>query len=162
AQQSVTSFVDAGAKRVNFVCIGGGPASDAWNAMLKTRAYAPGAFRKLSDGANAIPVHVTVLDPDPQGFAFGENAVGGLKKDRLHDLNYKMERKVFNWSKPLETMPELDNSPGSKVIITAEGSLFHYADDEDVVKTLRTLNDRTPADAVVIGSAYRGAKEIDP
>lgn len=139
---------------ITFLNIGGGPASDNLNALLWLRHHHASTFETAR--AQGTPFRIRVLDSDAGGAVMGERSLTILKgKDApLAGLNASFDRLAYDWSHPETLIPELDQTRGH-VLVTAEGSLFEYGTDEEVLANLRTLRDHTPGDTVVSGSIYR-------
>jgi hypothetical protein len=143
----------AGTERpIVLVNIGGGPASDSWNALLRLQADRPGALARRA-------VRILVLDGDASGPAFGSNAVDVLRgpDGPLAGVDVALSHALYDWTSAA-ALPDLLASwaaPGVLCGVSSEGALFEYGTDGDIVANLRAIREATPADAIVAGSVTR-------
>jgi hypothetical protein len=149
----LASSVASGPRRpVCLVNIGGGPASDSWNALIHLRA-------EQADLVADCEIVIAVMDLDPRGPAFGVRAVEALcaPGGRLSGLNIGFRHFIYEWSdssRLREMLAELQACDAA-CGISSEGGLFEYGSDEEIVSNLIALNGGTARDAVVVGSVTR-------
>jgi len=132
--------------------IGGGPASDSWNALLSLRAGHP----DLLKGRTIV---IAVLDLDDQGPTFGERALEVLcaPDAPLCGLNVDFQFRKNDWSqtnslqKLLSELRVIDMT----CAVSSEGGLFEYGSDLDIVSNLMTLHSGTAPETFVVGSVTR-------
>jgi hypothetical protein len=134
------------------VNIGGGPASDSWNALIHLRAEQP-------DFVADCEIVIAVMDIDPRGPAFGVRAVDALcaPGGRLSGLNIGFRHFIYEWSdtnRLREVLAEL-RACDAACGISSEGGLFEYGSDEEIVANLTALHGGTARDTVVVGSVTR-------
>lgn len=145
--EALATIVDK--ERVTVLNIGGGPANDNLNALLLLQENHPVAFEKL----RATGVSLKVLDADPDGVVLGRNCLAVLQRDSLRGIDVTLERVAYDWNQP----QTLDLS-GNQLLVTAEGSLFEYADDKAVEAHLRRFAEAKVE--AVIGTAFKAWDEI--
>src|SRR5262249_14705443 len=134
------------------VNLGGGPAADTLNALIVARAARP----RLLDGRD---IRILVLDVDAAGPEFGARALEALSTDRapLHSLTATFEHITFDWAnvERLGTLLAQRGASDALTIISSEGALFEYGDDEQIAANLLALRKATARDAIVCGSTTR-------
>ncbi|PYQ51109.1 MAG: hypothetical protein DMF78_14030 [Acidobacteria bacterium] len=120
---------------LHLVNIGGGPAPDSLNALILLHKRHPGSL-----ASRRTRIHV--LDRDDQGPAFGVD----------------LEHVRYDWADTavLDRALREATSAGGMIACSAEGSLFDYGSDEEIVANLRSLHGGTPPGALVVGSVTRG------
>ena len=137
---------------VCLVNIGGGPASDSWNALIHLRAEQP-------DLVADCEFVIAVMDLDETGPAFGARAVEALclPGGSLSGLNIGFRHFIYEWadtSRLRDVLAEL-RACDAACGISSEGGLFEYGSDEEIVSNLTVLHGGTARDAVVVGSVTR-------
>jgi hypothetical protein len=136
---------------LHFVNIGGGPASDSWNAVLLLRSRSPDLLENR-------PVYLHVLDRDEAGASFGARAVAALTAQGgpLAGLDVTFAHIPYDWARPRElpaVLRELDQDGEPPVVaVSSEGALFDYGSDAEITSNLEALHALTPPDAVMVGS----------
>jgi hypothetical protein len=120
---------------LHLVNIGGGPAIDSINALLRLRKRRPQLLERL------VVIHV--LDLDEAGPAFGKSALHALMEpgNPLYGKEITFLHRRYDWkqTEPLEALAQELSSDGVLVAATSEGALFEYADDYTVLANLRAL-----------------------
>jgi hypothetical protein len=136
---------------LRFINIAGGPAADAWNALIR--------LRRLDVPLTQRDTAVAVLDVDDQGPAFGARAFEALRMEDkpLHGLPIRFSHHPYNWTEPAELRRILDSEDASRSLCatSSEGGLFEYGSEDEIAANLTMLHDLTPSDAIVVGSASR-------
>lgn len=144
-------------RHVCLVSIGGGPASDCWNALLVLRKEQPG----LLDDRKVV---ITVLDIDEQGPIFGKRAIEALCAPRAPLAGVKIEfhARRFDWSQPEELEVALIGLDAANMscAVSSEGGLFEYGSDEEVAANLKVLHRLTASEATVAGSVTRADERM--
>ncbi len=136
---------------LHFINIAGGPAADSWNTLIRLqRVDSALAHREIS---------VTVLDVDDQGPAFGARAFEALQTvgAALHGLRIRFHHETYNWAESGELRRILRPAAAehSLCAVSSEGGLFEYGSDDEIAANLTTLDELTPPDTIVVGSACR-------
>jgi hypothetical protein len=139
-------------RRLCLVNIGGGPAADSWNALIRLHAEHP-------DVLPGRAIAIAVLDCDGRGPAFGARVLDALRAPGapLDGLDVGFRHLAYEWShvdRLREVLDEL-RANDTACAISSEGALFEYASDVDVVANLQGLRARTAPDAFVVGSVTR-------
>ncbi len=131
--------------------LGGGVAADAFNALLLVQKEHPGL---LTDRA----VQIVVLDVDEDGPRFGSRAVTALCEVSapLAGLAVRFAHKIYDWADASALPAALgDPDPEAVVVVTSEGGIFEYADDDTIRSNLAVFRDSTPRDVALVGSLVR-------
>lgn len=131
------------------VNIAGGTALDSLNTLLILRKRNPHVLAGRE-------IRVFVLDVDGAGPAFGGRALASLLAPGapLEGLNIHYEYVPYDWNDvaPLTELLVRQGSRWSIMGVSTEGGLFEYADDEAVLRNLRTLCEASSDPAVLAGS----------
>ena len=140
------------AKPLCLVNIGGGVASDSWNALILMRRLDALLLEER-------PITIAVLDPDQQGPAFGARALQALCQSGapLNGLQVNFQHLPVGWSDGNRLQTTLKELGAENAIcgISSEGALFEYGSDEEIVSSLAALHAGTAPDALVVGSVTR-------
>jgi hypothetical protein len=140
-----------------FPSIAGGVAADTWNAVLYLRQENPALLEGRS-------IAVRVLDTDPAAPAFGAQAVAALSApgQPLAGLSTSWEFLPYDWSNAADLSAYLGDLGARDAVCatSAEGGLFEYGSDEEIVANLRAIYDGTGADSVVVGSVTRNCEQV--
>jgi hypothetical protein len=139
------------------VNIGGGPASDSWNALIHLHAEHP----DLLAGREIV---IAVLDVDGRGPAFGVRALETLCAPGapLRGLDIGVRRLKYQWSdvdRLREALVDLQATDAA-CAVSSEGALFEYGSDTEIVTNLETLHAGTAADAIIVGSVTRDGEPM--
>ena len=159
--QDMASFLAGGlapalasrtAPPLHLLSIAGGPAMDSLNTLLLLQKQDPGCLR-----GREIFIHV--LDLENEGPDFGRRALAALQSDGapLRGLKIEYQFITYNWS-DAKTLRELLAGLGAGngvFAASAEGGLFDYGSDEEIVANLEILLAGTPADTLVVGTIGR-------
>ena len=150
---SLSLSIAAGPQRpVCLINIGGGPASDSWNALICLHA----AHSDLLAGRE---ITIAVMDVDDDGPAFGARAIETLCAPTapLSGLHIEFRHFTYDWSEADRLGDVLDqlHATGAACFVSSEGALFEYGSDADIVSNLKMLNGGTAADTIVVGSVTR-------
>ena len=136
--------------------IGGGPASDSWNALLSLRAEHP----DLLEGRKLM---IAVLDIDDQGPAFGERALEVLCAPHapLRGLSVNFQYIKSDWSQTASLQKSLLDLHATETVcaVSSEGGLFEYGSDLEIVSNLQTIHHGTAPSTVVVGSVTRANEQ---
>jgi len=139
------------------VNIGGGPASDSWNALIHLHAEHPG----LLAGREIV---IAVLDVDDHGPAFGVRAVEALRTPcaPLGGLEVRVRHLRHQWSEVDRLQEALDRlrATDAACAISSEGALFEYGNDAEIISYLKRLHAGTAPDAIMVGSATRDGEPM--
>lgn len=120
---------------LQFIDIAGGPAADAWNALLLLR-------RHRQDLLDDHPIAIDVFDQDEAGPAFGRAAVAALCAEAapLHGLSVAFRRLAYDWRDTAALREALAARPADTIAVaSSEGGLFEYGDDAAIVANLTVL-----------------------
>jgi hypothetical protein len=132
--------------------IGGGPASDSWNALLHLHAAHPNPQLPSK-------IKIAVLDIDHHGPAFGSRAIEALCAPNapLAGLDIGFRHFAYQWSAISRLREILDVLQASEAVcaVSSEGGLFEYGSDTEIVSNLRALRAQSSSDAIVVGSVTR-------
>jgi len=130
--------------------IGGGPASDSWNALILLRG------KGLLEGRT---VRVGILDPDVEGPAFGARAMEALvgSDATLNGVKVEVRHFVESWVETDEIAYAIKILCAEDALcaISSEGALFEYGADDEIVEALKVVHKETAHDAIVVGSVTR-------
>ena len=140
------------AQPLHLLSIAGGPAMDSLNTLLLLRKQAPGSL-------SGREVFIHVLDLESEAPDFGRRAVAALQSGGAPLCGLKVEYQftAYNWG-DAKTLRDLLAGLGTGegvFAVSAEGGLFDYGSDEEIVANLATLRAGTPADTVVVGTIGR-------
>jgi len=159
--QDMASFLAGGlapalasrtAPPLHLLSIAGGPAMDSLNTLLLLQKQDPGCLC-----GREILIHV--LDLENEGPDFGRRALAALQSDGapLRGLKIEYQFTTYNWS-DAKTLRELLAGLGAGKGVfaaSAEGGLFDYGSDEEIVANLEILLAGTPADTLMVGTIGR-------
>jgi hypothetical protein len=140
------------AQPLHLLSVAGGPAMDSLNMLLLLQKQNPGCLRGRE-------VFIHVLDLESEGPDFGRRALAALQSDGapLRGLKIEYQFTAYNWG-DTRTLRDLLAALGAEkgvVAASAEGGLFDYGSDEEVVANLEILLVGTPADTPVVGTIGR-------
>jgi hypothetical protein len=140
------------AQPLHLLSVAGGPAMDSLNTLLLLQKQNPGSLR-----GREIFIHV--LDLESEGPDFGRRALAALQSDGapLHGLKIEYQFTTYNWG-DVRTLRELLAGLGAGQGVfaaSAEGGLFDYGSDEEIIANLETLLASTPADTLIAGTISR-------
>ena len=152
-------------RKILLVNIGGGPASDSWNALIilnSTRRAAPHSQNAELDAGRGVVI--AVMDLDSCGPAFGARAIDALRATAapLNGLNVELRHFRYQWSDTLRLRDLLRELEASEAAcgISSEGGLFEYGSDHEIVSNLAVLHTGTARDAFVVGSVTRDGEPV--
>jgi hypothetical protein len=152
---SATLF-DTPNRGVCLLNIGGGPASDSWNALILLGA-APSRLQ-------ARKIVIAVLDLERSGPAFGLEALNELclPGAPLAGLDIDFRSFTYDWSDPSQLQPTMFNLGVGEMVcaVSTEGALFEYGSDSEVVSNLKIVHACTAADTIVVGSVTREGEAV--
>ncbi len=120
---------------LQFVDIAGGPAADAWNALLLLHKRRP----ELLDDR---PIVIDVFDQDDAGPAFGRAAVAALCAPGapLAGLTIAFRHIPYDWRDTAPLQSALTGRvPATITVASSEGGLFEYGDDATIAANLAVL-----------------------
>lgn len=134
-----------------FLNIGGGAGADSWNALLLLLSSRPA----LLIGREVL---IVVVDVDDDGPAFGAAAIEALRQPGapFQSVAVRFRQATYDWSSPGSLGPILSALPADAVCaVSAEGALFEYGSDQEIVDNLRELRTATPQAVVAVGTVTR-------
>ena len=136
--------------------VGGGVASDSWNALLHLQA-------KISTLADRAIV-IAVIDIDDDGPAFGARAIHALRAPAapLGGLDVSFRHFKYDWSaadRLRQTFTDL-NTAEALCAISSEGGLFEYGSDTEIKSNLNAMHAGTASDAIIVGSVTRDCEVV--
>jgi len=136
--------------------VGGGVASDSWNALIYLRAE----ISTLADRA----IVIAVIDIDDDGPAFGARAIHALRAPAaaLGGLDVSFRHFKYEWSdadRLRKTFTDL-NTAEALCAISSEGGLFEYGSDTEITSCLNAMHALTAADAIIAGSVTRECEVV--
>jgi hypothetical protein len=158
AETLATTCRAAPGRAIEMISIGGGPASECWNALLLLRRDDPAAVAGRM-------IRIRSLDLDTAGPVFGGRCIEALRGDGapLQGVDVRYFPVVFDWADASTLRDVLGEIGGGALAIgSSEGGLFEYGSDDEIVTNLRVLRDATGADFVMVGSVVRDAATADP
>ena len=136
---------------VYMISIAGGPAPDCLNALILLQKENPGLL-----AGRKVLIHV--LDLVSEGPEFGKSSLKAfqLAGAPLAGVDAEFIHSQYDWTKP-EILPMIiqEGLKDRIVILSSEGGLFEYGDDETVRSNLSALAGMVPDDPVFIGSVTR-------
>jgi hypothetical protein len=139
------------------VNIGGGPASDSWNALIHL-------YAEHSDLLAGREIVISILDPDDHGAAFGIRALEALRAPRapLHGLEIGVRHLRCRWSEVDRLREALDHlhATDAACAVSSEGALFEYGTDAEIIASLDVLHAGTAPDAIMVGSVTRDGEPM--
>jgi hypothetical protein len=136
--------------------VGGGVASDSWNALIHLQAESS----TLGDRA----IVIAVIDLDDDGPAFGARAISALRAPSapLSGLDVSFRLFKFAWSdadRLRQTFEKL-NTVEAVCAISSEGGLFEYGSDTEITSSLNAMHALTATDAIFVGSVTRDCEVV--
>lgn len=142
---------------LELVNIGGGPAMDSINALVRLGQEQPALLRDRQ-------IRIQVLDVDEAGPRFGARSLAALREPgaRLHGLAATLDYVHYDWSSPQrlhEVFATL--ADGAITAVSSEGGLFDYGSDDAILANLKALHQVAPAKCSVVGSVVRAGAD-DP
>jgi len=142
---------------VCLINIGGGPASDSWNALIYLHAGNPDLLVRRE-------ITIAVMDLDGHGPAFGVRAIDALcaPASPLSGLDVRFRHFTYDWSRAVRLREALLHlrAADAACAVSSEGALFEYGSDTEIVENLRTLHAGTAPDAIVVGSVTRDGEAV--
>lgn len=138
--------------------IAGGTAMDSLNALILLKKRSPDLLASRT-------IRIRVCDLDEQGPRFAGQALAALMGPggALHGVHATLIHTPYDWKQPDDLGAVLSSwDPRAVSACSSEGGLFDYGDDADITAHLRLLSERTPQDAVVVGSVVRDLGTLDP
>ena len=116
--------------------VGGGVASDSWNALIHLQAE----ISTLADRA----IVIAVIDIDDDGPAFGARAMHALRAPAapLGGLDVSFRHFKYDWSaadRLRQTFTDL-NTAEALCAISSEGGLFEYGSDTEIMANLNAMH----------------------
>jgi hypothetical protein len=136
--------------------VGGGVASDSWNALIHLQAE----ISTLADRA----IVIAVIDIDDDGPAFGARAMHALRAPAapLDGLDVSFRHFKYDWSaadRLRQTFTDL-NTAEALCAISSEGGLFEYGSDTEIMANLNAMHAGTGSDAIIVGSVTRDCEVV--
>jgi hypothetical protein len=147
-------------RTILLVNIGGGPASDSWNALIVLNSRLRAGFGAEKEELPAGPrLVIAIMDVDDKGPAFGARAIDALRVPAapLRGLDIEVRHFRQAWSETdrlREALGKLQ-ADGAACGVSSEGGLFEYGSDEEIVSNLAALHAGTAEDAFVVGSVTK-------
>jgi hypothetical protein len=147
-------------RTILLVNIGGGPASDSWNALIVLNSRLRAGFGAEKEQLPAGPrLVIAIMDVDDKGPAFGARAIDALRAATapLGGLDLEVRHFRYAWSEAdrlREALGKLQ-ADGAACGISSEGGLFEYGSDAEIVSNLAALHAGTAGDAFVVGSVTK-------
>lgn len=142
-------------KPLRLMNLGGGTASDSWNALILLQKDQPTILRGRK-------IQIAVLDLDERGPAFAASAITELRRpgNTLAGADLGFEFVSYEWSETerLRSILEAFAVTPALCAVSSEGALFEYGSDDEMVANLSVLREGTPNDAIVVGSVTRDAE----
>jgi hypothetical protein len=141
----IADGLETGTGPMTLLNLAGGPAAEAWNALILLRHRSPHVLQDR-------PVRVVVLDRDTEGPAFGLSALEALRGpgQKLAGWDLVWESRRWDWNDRGDRAVAAWSGVGGAV---SEGGLFDYAPDEAVRAQLSAL--ALPGCAFVVGTLTR-------
>ncbi len=121
---------------LDLVNIGGGPAIDSLNTLMRLQRSHPALLDR--------PIVIHVLDRDEAGPHFGKAVLEVLcmPGHPLAGRDIRLERMDYDWDRtgPLSDLLQQLAAQGGVVAVSSEGALFEYGSDAAIVANLRSLH----------------------
>jgi hypothetical protein len=140
------------AQPLHLLSIAGGPAIDSLNTLLLLQKQDPGSLLDRK-------IFIHVLDLESEGPDFGRRALAALQSDGapLRGLKIEFQFTAYNWGDARTLQDLLASLSAEKGVfaVSAEGGLFDYGSDEEIVANLEILLAGTPADTLIVGTIGR-------
>lgn len=140
------------ARPLHLVNIAGGPAMDSLNALILVRQAHP----DLLVGRKTV---IHILDPDPEGPAFGKRALSALQNmgGPLFHRDIRVDHVRYDWNDSTGLARVLGQAGAEAGIVagSSEGGLFEYGSDEAVAANLEAFHRHSPQQACMIGTIAR-------
>jgi hypothetical protein len=151
--EGLAPALQAGGKApVLLVNIAGGPAMDSLNALILLRKRNP-------EWLEGRTVRVRVLDPDPEGPAFGARALAALQSPGgpLEGVDATLQQVPYDWTRAGLLKAAADaGEPGEIQAGSSEGGLFEYGTSEEILANLEALRDHTAPGFTLCASVLAG------
>jgi hypothetical protein len=143
-------------KKVCFINIAGGAASDSINALFLIQQENPALLKDRT-------IQINVLDIDTYGPAFAERCIAALKVpgNRFNDLNISVKHIHYDWNCTEELEELLSERKEWLQICSSEGGLFEYCSDDVITRNLNTIYNNSADDTVIVGSLLHDIKVVD-
>ncbi len=136
-------------KPLYLVNIAGGPCADTLNVLILLRAEKPELFANRT-------IKICVMDLEQAAPTFAARALNVLQSPGapLKGLNISFEYVPYNWheTQVLQDYLSALNVMQGVVVVTAEGGLFDYGTEHDIVTNLKILHALTPEKTVLAGT----------
>lgn len=150
--------LDADEQRpVSFINIGGGPAADTVNTLLAIQARDPALL-------SSRRIDILVLDVDERGPAFGARVIDALQRPGrpLWNIVVSFTAMKCDWrDQDVAALVRAVVEHGAFAVVSSEGGVFEYGDDDTVIANLESVHAATAEDAIVVGSVTRQGKTLD-
>jgi hypothetical protein len=144
-------------KKLCFISIAGGPASDSLNTLFLIQEKEPGLVA-------GRPIEIAILDIDSLGPHFAEASVRSLcqPRGRLHGLDVSTRVVSYDWNDAAILRDVLRSRRECIMVGASEGGLFVYGSDEAIRKTLSAFADHAPQALLVVGDVGRDEDSVHP
>jgi len=143
-------------KKLCFINIAGGTACDSINSLIMV-------YKTNSSLLKNREIEINVFDIDKFGPSFAKNCVESLKSagNYFSELNISLNHLNYNWNDTNLLIDFLSKRKEWLIVTSSEGGLFEYASDEDIIKNLNVLHDKSPKNMKIIGSAIHDINKVD-
>jgi len=143
-------------KKVCFINIAGGAASDSINALFLIQQENPALL-------NNRTIQINVLDIDTYGPSFADRCIATLKApgNRFNDLSISFKHIHYDWNYTEKLEELLSERKEWLQICSSEGGLFEYCSDEVITQNLNTIYNNSADDIVIAGSLLHDIKMVD-
>jgi len=143
-------------KKICFINIAGGAASDSINALFLIQQENPALL-------NNRTIQINVLDIDTYGPSFADRCIAALKApgNRFNDLSISFKHIHYDWNYTEKLEELLSERKEWLQICSSEGGLFEYCSDEVITQNLNTIYNNSADDIVIVGSLLHDIKIVD-
>jgi hypothetical protein len=148
ARHLLPLLLQAPQRPLHLVNIAGGPSTDSLNCL---RLLASDPAQPLA--GREIRIHLLDLASEGPRFAQASLTAWMGAQGPLQGLDLRLDVKAYNWEQAASRYAELGQVPkGALLLVSSEGGLFDYAEDEVVLANLKAIRENAGDDAAVFGT----------
>jgi hypothetical protein len=144
-------------KKLCFINIGGGTASDSINTLILI-------LKENQSLLENRKIEINVLDIDTWGPNFARRCIEALKAPEchFHNLNIFFNHINYDWADTRKLTNLLSKKKETIVMCASEGGLFEYASDAEIINNLNSLYENSPDNMQVVADTFHDINTVDP
>ena len=144
-------------KKLCFINIGGGAASDSINTLILILKE----NRTLLENRK---IEINDLDIDTWGPNFARRCIEALKAPEchFHHLDVSFNFINYDWADTRKLTNLLSERKDCIVICASEGGLFEYASDAEIIDNLNSLFENSPDNMRIVADTFHDINTVDP